>query len=74
MSVARTVGIPEERAVLNARDLQHLTGLHRTTLYRLMAEGQIPGVRRLGGRVFVSREIFTRWLDSADRPRGRRRV
>ncbi len=66
--------LPDHRALLSARDLQRLTGLHRQTVYRLMQEGKVPGVRRLGGRIFVVREAFERWLESSPPLRAERRA
>lgn len=65
--------IPETRALLSVRELERITGVHYQTLYKLAREGRIPGARRLGGRVLISRSIFERWLQSSPRPRAVRR-
>jgi excisionase family DNA binding protein len=54
--------VPRDRALLSTEDIGILTGLHRTTIYRLMHQGRIPGVRRIGDRLFVVRSVFERWL------------
>ena len=71
MPLVRTQGtdsIPGDRALLSVRDLRQLTGLDDQTLYRHLRANRLPGVRRIGGRVFVVRTTFERWLDESSPP------
>ena len=51
----------EERALLNAGDLQHLYGFSRPMAYQLLNRADLPTVR-FGKRVFMHKELFRQWL------------
>jgi excisionase family DNA binding protein len=37
-------------------------GVATATLYSLANEGKLPGARRIGKRIIIHREVFTKWL------------
>ena len=48
--------------LLRVPDVARLLDLSERAVYRRIAEGSLPGVRRLGRSVFVSRPELLRWL------------
>lgn len=61
-------------AVLTVEEVADLMRVDRKTAYAAIAEGGLPGVRRLGRCIRISRDVFLRWLeqsDSAPSPRKR---
>ena len=40
-----------------------LLGISRKTAYKYAKNGELPGVRRLGGRYLVSKHLLEAWLE-----------
>jgi excisionase family DNA binding protein len=60
--------------ILKVEELADLLRIDRKTAYAVIAEGGIPGVRRVGRTIRISRDAVLAWLDSGlgrDRQRGR---
>ncbi len=53
----------EQKRLIDAKDLQQEYGINRFKAYELLNSGLFPIVR-LGGRLFVKREVFERFLDN----------
>lgn len=71
-SVAIGDGLPP---VLTVDEVAELMRVDRKTAYAAIAQGSVPGVRRLGRCIRVSRDVLLRWLHEGNgRPvrRGRR--
>jgi len=51
-----------ETGLLSVTETGRRLGLQPNRVYERIAQGLIPGVVRLGGRVYVRREILERWL------------
>ncbi|WP_288939240.1 AlpA family transcriptional regulator [uncultured Roseovarius sp.] len=52
-------------AILRRPDVERITGLSRSTLYAMMAEGEFPKPIRLGKRAVGWREAdIAAWLES----------
>lgn len=62
-------------AVLTVEEVADLMRVDRKTAYSAIAEGGIPGVRRIGRCIRVSRDELLRWLaeGQGNAPKGRRR-
>jgi excisionase family DNA binding protein len=58
----REQGPPLEASVLNVDELAALLRVERKTVYGAIARGEIPGVRRVGTLLRVSRERVLAWL------------
>jgi excisionase family DNA binding protein len=63
--------------VLSVEEVAALMRINRKTAYAAIAEGEVPGVRRLGRCIRVSRDVLLRWLaegegGKVERRRGRR--
>ena len=63
--------------VLTVEEVAELMRIDRKTAYAAIAEGEVPGVRRLGRCIRVSRDVLLRWLaegegGKVERRRGRR--
>lgn len=54
--------VPDAPAVLTVAELALLLRLDRKTAYAAIGRGEIPGFRRIGGRLRGSRETVLRWL------------
>lgn len=52
----------ELRKTLKVPEAARLLGISRATAYNLARSGQLPGARRLGGRIVVLREILEKFL------------
>ncbi|WP_348980544.1 helix-turn-helix domain-containing protein [Polyangium sp. 15x6] len=67
---------PDLPAVLTADELAALLRVDRKTVYNLITRGDIPGVRRLGKTIRISRDAVLRWLSEGQsrvsRSRGAR--
>ena len=50
-------------AVLRVEELANLLRISRASAYRLVREGDIPGVRRIGRSVRISAAAVLHWLD-----------
>lgn len=61
--------------VLTMDELAALLRVDRKTAYAAVMRGEVPGVRRLGRCIRISRDAVMRWLAEGEAaPRGRRRV
>jgi excisionase family DNA binding protein len=54
--------VSDSPAVLTVAELAVLLRLDRKTAYAAIGRGEIPGFRRIGGRLRGSRETVLRWL------------
>lgn len=59
--------------VLTVEEVADLMRVDRKTAYAAIADGGVPGVRRLGRCIRVSRDVFLRWLAEGESRQGRRR-
>jgi len=58
--------------VLTVDEVAFLMRIDRKTAYAAIAEGGIPGVRRLGRCIRISRDVLLRWLEEGEaKPRRR---
>lgn len=62
--------------VLTVHELAALLRVDRKTVYNLITSGDLPGVRRLGKTIRISRDAVLRWLSEGQgrvsRSRGSR--
>ena len=61
MANTQSVPRPALPALLNAKHLQSC-GLSRSMAYQLLGREDMPVVR-IGGRVFMNRDLFFQWMD-----------
>jgi excisionase family DNA binding protein len=59
--------------VLTVEEVADLMRVDRKTAYAAIAEGDLPGVRRIGRCIRVSRDVFLRWLEQGETKHGRGR-
>lgn len=52
--------------VLTVEEVADLMRVDRKTAYAAIAGGGVPGVRRLGRCIRVSRDVFVRWLSEGE--------
>ena len=60
--------------VLTVEEVADLLRVDRKTAYAVIAEGGVPGVRRVGRSIRISRAAVLDWLSKGigrERPRGR---
>jgi excisionase family DNA binding protein len=72
LGVDTTLALPQ---VLTVEEVADLMRVDRKTAYSAIAGGGIPGVRRIGRCIRVSRDELLRWLSAGQgdmRRRGRR--
>jgi excisionase family DNA binding protein len=50
-------------AVLTVEEVADVLRVDRKTAYAAIAEGRVPGVRRVGRCIRVSRDALLKWLD-----------
>jgi excisionase family DNA binding protein len=65
---SREVGAEEQDhlpAVLTVDEVAGVLRLNRKTVYEAIKRGQLPGTRRIGGTIRVSRDALLRWLADA---------
>jgi excisionase family DNA binding protein len=66
---------PESWPVLTVEELAAMLRIERKTAYAAIRRGEIPGARRIGGVIRISRERVLAWLSQdqgrADRSRSR---
>ena len=61
--------------IITVDELADLLRVERKTAYAAVTRGEIPGVRRLGRCIRISRDAVMRWLDAGvTAKRGRRRA
>jgi excisionase family DNA binding protein len=64
------IGLPD---VITADELASLLRVNRDTVYKAIADGQIPGVRKIGRTIRISRDAVIEWLRGKDHvPRSER--
>ncbi len=68
-SVAVNDGLPP---VLTVEEVADLMRVDRKTAYAAIADGQVPGVRRFGRCIRVSRDVLIRWLEQGEARPSRR--
>ena len=56
----------EVAATMSVTQAAKLLGIGRQTAYDLAAQGKLPGARRLGRRIVVSKRALERFLESCD--------
>ncbi len=59
--------------VLTVEEVADLMRVDRKTAYAAIAEGGVPGVRRIGRCIRVSRDVLLRWLEQGDVKQARGR-
>ena len=59
----RVFGLPP---ILTVDEVADLMRVDRKTAYAAIACGEVPGVRRLGRCIRVSRDVFLRWLEQGE--------
>ena len=63
MSAAAQPSLPP---VLTVEEVADLMRIDRKTAYAAIADGGVPGVRRLGRCIRVSRDVLLQWLAEGD--------
>jgi excisionase family DNA binding protein len=63
VEAGNTTGLPQ---VLTVEEVADLMRVDRKTAYAAIAEGGVPGVRRIGRCIRVSRDVLLRWLEQGD--------
>jgi hypothetical protein len=58
--------VPADKVLLDAKDIESLTGLGRTKTRALLRQQIIPNFR-IGRVIRVSRSVFERWLEDQHR-------
>lgn len=48
--------------VLTVEELAMMLRINRKTLYAAIGRGEVPGVRRIGGTIRISRDAVIAWL------------
>ena len=62
-------------SVLTVEELAKLLRVNRDTAYKAVAEGRIPGVRRVGRSIRIGRDAVLDWLRGKDHvPRSKRSI
>jgi excisionase family DNA binding protein len=59
-----------ERRTYTPSEAARYLGCTRQHLYALLEAGQVPGGMRVGGRWYVGREAFDRWINGEQSPGG----
>jgi excisionase family DNA binding protein len=59
--------------VLTVEEVADLMRVDRKTAYAAIAEGGVPGVRRIGRCIRVSRDVLLRWLEQGEAKQSRGR-
>jgi excisionase family DNA binding protein len=52
--------------VCNVDDLAPVLGVNRDTLYEMINRDELPGVRRVGRRIRISRDRVREWLEGGE--------
>lgn len=60
-------------SVLTVEEVADLMRVDRKTAYAAIAAGGVPGVRRIGRCIRVSRDVLLRWLTEGDDALAKRR-
>jgi excisionase family DNA binding protein len=56
--------------LLTIQQAASLLGIPPRRLYRMAAEGRLPGVRRIGRTLYLARPELARWLEPRDAENG----
>ena len=59
--------------VLTVEEVADLMRIDRKTAYAAIAEGDVPGVRRVGRCIRVSRDVLLQWLAGGQGGRAEKR-
>ncbi len=59
--------------VMTVEELAELLRIERKTIYHLIQKGEIPGVRRIGKQIRISRSAVLRYLEEGNGAPERRR-
>ena len=65
IDVSRDVEEDESPAILTVDELAALLRVERKTVYAAITRGDIPGVRRVGRSIRISRDAVLNWLRTA---------
>lgn len=68
-----TAGMGQAPEVITVDELAELMRVERKTAYAAVARAQVPGVRRFGRCIRISRAAVLRWLAEGEQPRMRAR-
>jgi len=60
-----------DKPIMTADELADLLRIKRKTVYALIAQGDIPGARRVGGSIRIHRQTVLDWLAQGDTRRRR---
>jgi excisionase family DNA binding protein len=60
---APVVALP---SILTVEEVADLMRIDRKTAYAAIACGEVPGVRRIGRCIRVSRDVLLRWLEQGE--------
>ena len=63
MKSSRAGSIDAPSGTLSVKSAARILGIGRQLAYRLAAEGKLPGARRLGRRIVVSRRELEAFLE-----------
>ena len=72
MGIESVQGLDGERSsgalpqVLTVEEVADLMRVDRKTAYAAIAEGEVPGVCRIGRCIRVSRDVLLRWLEQGE--------
>ncbi len=61
------IGNSSESATLTVRETARRLGIGRQLAYELARQGKLPGARRLGKRIVVSRRALDAFLEAEQR-------
>jgi excisionase family DNA binding protein len=53
-------------SILTVEEVADLMRIDRKTAYAAIACGEVPGVRRIGRCIRVSRDVLLRWLEQGE--------
>lgn len=79
MGIDSVQGLGEDRGggalpqVSTVEEVADLMRVDRKTAYAAITEGRVPGVRRIGRCIRVSRDVLLRWLEQGEAKQGRGR-
>ena len=59
--------------VLTVEEVADLMRIDRKTAYAAIADGGVPGVRRMGRCIRVSRDVLLQWLAEGERAKSQQK-
>lgn len=54
----------KESKYINVDGLGELTGLSKTTIYIKSSKKELPGAKKIGGKLLFDREVIMNWIES----------